>query len=476
MVDFLVSQGVKLRRVAYYPDYYDDRPGGSAPGRTVVAELFNANELPAPWAKKLRPNFISFAGALDELFVMATYTKSWAGKAMVAKVLLRGLTAKLTGKHWVAAGAALQGRMLQQAVARQVDLRINAPVKNFITQDGAVKGVVATVDGKERRFGANLGVLVNAGGFAQNQEMRDKYIPHTSAKWTATIPGDTGEMIRELIAQGAAIAQMGEMVGFQTAIPPGSENTGDGVKLGAIGGQTEIAKPHAILVDQTAVRYMNESGSYMEFCSNMRKRHEKVPAIPSWWIMDSQYMKNYPFCGTRPGTKKPQAWYDAGWLKTADTIEDLAKACNLDPATLKATIERFNTDVRAGEDKEFHRGERAYDQWLGDPFRGGGRTGNGKVNGKEARYASLGTIEEGPFYAAPMVPGDVGSYGGVVTDANARVLREDGTPIPGLYATGTSTASVMGSYYPGAGSSLGPSFTWGYVAAKHAAHASNVAG
>jgi 3-oxosteroid 1-dehydrogenase len=323
--------------------------------------------------------------------------------------------------------------------------------------------VVTTKDGKEWRIGAKLGVLINAGGFAQNQAMRDKYIPNTSSEWTGTIEGDTGEMIQEMMTQGAAVAQMGETIGCQMALPPGRENkSGNGVSFGTFAGQMDIAKPHGIIVDQTGVRYMSEGSSYSEFCMNMRKRHEQVPAIPSLWIMDDQYMKTYMFCGTMPGKAKKQEWYDSGWLKKADTIEELATLCNIDPAVLKATVDRFNADARTGVDRQFHRGDRAFDQWLGDALAKGNN--------------SLGTIVQGPFYAVQVVPGDVSTFGGVVTDTNGRVLREDGTPIPGLYATGVSTASVFGSFAVGAGASIGPSFTWGYVAAKHAANADNIAG
>ncbi len=155
-----------------------------------------------------------------------------------------------------------------------------------------------------------------------------------------------------------------------------------------------------------------------------------------------------------PGKPKPQHWYDQGYLKKADTIEALAQQLRIDPAKLKATVERFNGFVANNKDEDFHRGVRAYDRWLGDSLNKPSET--------------LGTIKQGPFYAVPIVPGDVGTYGGVVTDEHARVLRADGSVIPGLYATGVSTASVMGRYYPGAGSSVGPSFVWGYVAAKHA--------
>jgi 3-oxosteroid 1-dehydrogenase len=462
MIDFLVEQGIKLRRIPHYPDYYDHLPGGSAPGRTVVAELFNVNELPNGWAAKLRPSAIPFPAHLDELYWLPTLTRSMKGKMNLAKIMLRGLVAKLTGKSIAPAGRALQGRMLQAALKTNVDIRVSSGVDSLIMEDGAVKGVVTTKNGAPWRIGANLGVLINAGGFAQNQEMRDKYQPGTSAKWTGTVAEDTGAMIQEMMAQGAAVAQMDTAVGCQMALPPGRENPGDGVTFGAFGGQMDIAKPHSIIVDQTGVRYMSEGSSYTEFCATQRKRNETVPAIPSLWIMDDQYMKTFMFLGTMPGKAKKQEWYDSGWLKKADTIEELATLCNIDPSTLKATVDNFNADARTGVDRQFHRGERAFDKWLGDAV----ATGN----------ASLGTIEQGPFYAAQVVPGDVSTAGGVVTDSNARVLREDGTPIPGLYATGTSSASVFGRFAVGAGSNIGPSFTWGYIAAKHAANASNIAG
>ena len=203
---------------------------------------------------------------------------------------------------------------------------------------------------------------------------------------------------------------------------------------------------------------MNEAGSYMAYCKGMLERNRDVPAVPSWAIMDSQFMKNYMLAGTMPGAKKPANWFESGFLKRADTIEALAAMIEVKPAALSATVDRFNGFVAKNSDEDFHRGERAYDRWLGDPY--------------HDKNPSLGSISEGPFYAMEVVPGDVGTYGGVVTDADARVLREDGSVIEGLYATGISTASVMGRVYPGAGASVGPSFVWGYVAANHALGAS----
>jgi 3-oxosteroid 1-dehydrogenase len=207
------------------------------------------------------------------------------------------------------------------------------------------------------------------------------------------------------------------------------------------------------------VRYQNEGGSYMAYCRGMLVRNQTVPAVPSWAVFDSQFMERYMVAGTMPGSRKPQTWHESGYLRSGATVEELARRLNMQPARLRATVERFNDFVGQGRDADFNRGGRAYDRWLGDPFNKPSET--------------LGRLEKGPYYAIPVIPGDVSTYGGVVTDAQARVLREDGTVIPGLYATGVSTASVMGRVYPGAGSSVGPSFVWGFVAAKHAAHASN---
>ena len=446
MVDFLVDQGIRLNRVAYWPDYYDDAPGGSQQGRTVVAELFNVNEL-GPWKDKLRPNFLSMMSSLDEMLKLRFIKQSWESKKIAATIVLRTIAAKLTGKHYVTAGAALQGRMLQASLKAGVDLRTEAAVTELIVDDGQVKGVVTQKDGRPWRIGTRLGVLVNAGGFAKNQAMRDEYIPGTSTNWSLVAEGDTGEMIREMMRHGAAIGQMEEMVGNQITIPPGMEDVA--IKP-VVQGLT--AAPHAILVDQSGARYMNESGSYMAYCRGMLQRNQIVPAVPSWAIMDSQFIAKNMLANTMPGAKKPAKWFESGYLKKADTIEELAALLKIDPAALRATVDRFNGFVTKGHDEDFNRGDRAYDRWLGDKF---------------APNASLGAIEQGPFYAVEVLPGDVGTYGGVVTDTNARVLREDGSVIKGLYATGISTASSMGRVYPGAGASVGPSFVWGYVAAKH---------
>lgn len=448
MVEFLMAKGIRLTRVGHWPDYYDEQPGSLKQGRTVIAELFDINEL-GSWKQKMRPGFMPVPATLEEAFQIPWMRKSWASKRTIGRIILRAIKAKLTGKQYVSAGAALQGRMLQAALRAGVDIRTDSPVTEILIEDGRTVGLVTTKNGQPWRVGASLGILVNAGGFAKNQQMRDRYQPGTRADWSNAIESDTGEMIIEMMRHGAAVAQMEEMVGYQTTIPPGQENAD--IKPPA---QSLTAKPHAILVDQSGVRYQNEGGSYMAYCRTMLARDKTVPAIPSWAIFDSHYIANYMLAGTMPGHKKPGAWTEQNYLHRANSIEELAIRINVPVGALRATVDRFNRFVDQSKDEDFGRGERAYDEWLGDPF--------------HTPSKSLGRIDKAPFYAVPVVPGDVGTYGGVVTDSHARVLRADGSVIDGLYATGVSTASVMGRAYPGAGSSIGPSFTWGYVAARHA--------
>lgn len=448
MLDFLIGKGLKFSRITNWPDYYDEAPGGSVPGRTVVADLFDANEL-GEAKKLLRPNFLTLPVSLEDALKLPHVKKSWAAKKALVRMGLRIVGSKLTGKNYVTAGAALQGRMMQAAIKVGAELRVDSAVKELIFEDGRVAGVVAEKNGKPHRVGAKLGVLVNAGGFALNQAMRDQYMPGSSISHTSVAEGDTGEMIQEMMRHGAAIAQMDSFVGSPLSLPPGSEVWP--IKPGA---QGVTAAPHAILVDQTGVRYLNEGGSYTEYCQRMIEHNKGAPAIPSYAIFDNRVMKSVMIAGTMPGSKKPAEWTEQGFLHSGDTIEGLAALLNIDPATLRGTVDRFNGFVAANEDKDFKRGARAYDRWLGDPF--------------HAPNETLGEISEGPFHAIPVIPGDVGTLGGVVTDEKARVLREDGTVIAGLYATGVSAASVMGRTSPGSGVNIGPSFVWGYVAAKDA--------
>ena len=455
MIDFLHAEGIAMERGSrFWPDYYDELPGGCKTSRTVQAVPFDKAQL-GPWEKRLRQGFLEMPVQMGDAQLIPFAKHSWAIKLTMLKVGLKLALAKLTGTHWVTAGAALQGRLLQALLKTPADIRPESPVSELVVEDGKVTGVVTVKDGQPWRIGANLGVLVNAGGFGKNQQMRDRYMPGTRAEWSNEIESNTGDMHREMERIGAVLAQMDEMVGFQSTRAPGWD------KAYVIPGmQAVTAKPHAILVDQTGVRYLNEGGSYELYCQSMLERNRVAPAVPSWAIMDSQYMAKYSLADRMGGGAVKPHWMDSGWLKQGATIEELAGKIGVDPATLRGTVDRWNLFVERGRDEDFHRAERAYDDFLGDPF-------------PKGTNKSMGKIEQGPFYAAEVIPADVGTFGGVVTDAEARVLKADGAPIPGLYACGISTASPFGGVYPGAGASVGPSMTFGWIAARHAAGLGN---
>ena len=445
MIDFLIAQGIAFERgSSFWPDYYDDAPGGCSTSRTVVAKPFDKKQL-GPWEAKLRQGFLPMKVKLDDGMKFAYVGKSWAITWSFLKTGVGMAIGKLLGQHWVAAGAALQGRMLQASLKAGVEVRTDTPVADLIVEAGKVTGV-ATPQG---RIGARLGVLVNAGGFAQNQAMRDEYMPGTRSEWSNTPEGDTGDLHAAMARVGAVLGQMDQMVGYQTSRMPGYDQAFVKPPI-----QGTTGKPGAILVDQSGVRYMNEGGSYELYCQTMLERNKTIPAVPSWAVFDAAFAGKYPIGGVKL-KKVHQLWKDTGYLKQADTVEGLAAQIGCDPATLTATIARWNGFVDHGVDEDFGRGARAYDQWLGDPFHQPNR--------------ALGRIDTAPFYAVDVVPGDVSTYGGAVTDSAGRVQRDDGSVIAGLYACGVSTASVMGGVYVGAGASIGPSMTFGYVAAKHAA-------
>lgn len=449
MIEFLVKQGVKLERAAaFWPDYYDELPGGCKTTRCVVAHPFNTNEL-GPWREKLRPGWLPMPATLEEGKSLSFYKLSWESRFVFLRVALRTAFAKLTGKRIVSAGAALQGRLIQAVLKAGTDIRTESPVTEIVVEGDKVVGVATVRDGKPWVIGARLGVLVNAGGFARNQTMRDKYMPGTRAEWSQTCESDMGDMHMEMERIGGVLAQMDQMVGYQCTPAPGPENQDPMPSV-----QSLTGKPHAILVDQSGNRYLNEGGSYKLYCETMLQRHKTIPAIPSWAVFDSQYIEKYMLAGTFPGKKKPAIWTSEGYLRQADSIKGLAEALNITSDALENTISRWNGFVENGADADFQRGERLYDEWLGDPYQ--------KPNN------ALGSIIKAPFYAVPVFPGDVSTFGGVITDEYGRVTRKDGAPIEGLYATGVSTASVMGKVYPGAGASIGPSLTFGFVAARHA--------
>jgi 3-oxosteroid 1-dehydrogenase len=459
MVSFLETQGMLFQYADGWSDYYDDRPGGEPRGRSLIAEMFDIKEL-GEWKDRLAmyPG-LEFPMSSHEFPQLFLAKRTWAGKRMAMRLAWRMLKCKVTGRDLRANGTAIQGRMLQMALRAGLPIWTETPVEDFIVEGGRVVGVRANRNGRSVHIRAIGGVLINAGGFSRSRRMRDRYGPKPNAwQWTRANPGDTGEMIEAAQRLGAAVDCMEEAWWVITSLGPNESFpegalAPDGHPLPFMH-HLDLSLPFSIMVDQDGERFCDEAGSYMEIGQRMYAQHQKTgKAIPAWVIMDRRQRDYYPWGTASPG-KIPKAWLESGYLKQADSLDNLARTCGIDPGGLNKTIARFNEFCRIGQDADYGRGSRAFDRCHGDP--------SVKPN------PNLGPIERPPFYAVAMYPADVGTAGGIVTDEHARVLRSDGSIIPGLYATGNSTASVTGRSYPGAGASIGASFVFGYLAARDA--------
>jgi 3-oxosteroid 1-dehydrogenase len=465
MVSFLEKEGMKFRRPRTWPDYYDDLPGGVSEGRSLMAVNFNIRRL-GRWADRLStyaPMRAIPVGA-DLFPTLFTMKRTMAGKVAAFRVAVALMAKKLfPWREIVANGAAVQGRMLEIALREQLPIFPDTAVADFIVENDRVVGVLIEQKGQRARVLANDGVLVNAGGFSRNQAMRNQYQQRgeSNTEWTNANSGDTGEVLESMIKLGAATDCMDTAWWVPTSRGldgswPKGQVSADGSIYPSMH-HLDLSMPHLMMVDQDGRRLADESGAYMEIGERMYDRQRKTGrAIPCWTIFEKRNRERYPWGAFPPGVT-PQEWIDSGYMKKADTIEALAELCGIDKAGLLAEVEKFNGYCRAGVDLEFNRGGRCFDRAHGDP--------TNRPN------ANLGAIEEGPFYAVAMFPGDVGTAGGVVTDEFARVLRPDGSAIAGLYATGNSTASVFGRVYPGAGASIAASFTFALIAAHHSAGA-----
>ena len=303
--------------------------------------------------------------------------------------------------------------------------------------------------GRRSLVQARQGVLLASGGFAHNAEMRQEYggDQPNSARWSIANPGDTGEALKAAMRIGAKTDLMDEAWWLP------SPRTG---RFGQSTLDQARQRPRTIYVDTAGKRFVNESNSYMEVGKEMYARDKTSRAVPCWLIFDDRYRKRYAHQRSSPG-RFPKKLFESGMLKQAWTLADLAKLCGIDPTGLSETIERFNEHAARGIDPDYGRGDSAYNRALGDP--------NPRV------HPCLGPIDEAPFYAVQVVPGDIGTCGGLVTNEHAQVVDQDDQPIGGLYATGNGTATVMGRHYLGPGASIANTMVFGYVAASCAAQA-----
>jgi len=451
MVEYMLARSrLQLEVSPEYTDYYPDRPGAMTGGRSLDPGIYPGRRL-GPLLRELRPPLYSLPLGIvfkaAEVKDLMLFGRGLRSLLMTAGVFLRTAWSFASRAKLLCMGQALVAPLRLSLHELGVPVWLNTGVEQLIVRDGRVVGVTAQKEGQPIRILARRGVVLAAGGFAHNQEMREKYQrAPISAEWTSASPGNTGDAIRMGLELGAALDLMEEAWWGPSSLPPGEPPFFHLV---------ERSYPGSIMVDSAGMRFTNEAASYIDVVHAMYARNrEETVSIPAHLVMDQRFRNHYPFGPMLPGRKPPAAHLQSGYLKVADTLEELAKQAGVDPRGLLDTVARFNEFAREGKDLDFYRGESVYDRYYGDP--------TVKPN------PCLAPLEKPPFYAVELFPGDLGTKGGLVTDEHARVLREDGSPIEGLYATGNTSASVMGDTYPGPGSTLGPAMTFGYIAAMHA--------
>lgn len=444
------NTGMRCRYMLGYADYYPEKPGGKAEGRSVEPLPFDLRLL-GEERHRLNPPAVPTRGLAiqaREYKDLTLVTRTFRGVRTALRVGLRFVGDTLLGRETATMGQALIARLRYTMMLWGIPLWLETPLEDLVLEGGRVVGAVVRRQGKTMRIAARRGVLLAAGGFARNQAMRERYLPHpTNARWSVANPANTGDAIRLAEAYGAALDLMDDAWWGPVSLPPDMEE--------AFFHVAERSLPGSILVNRRGKRFVNEAAPYIDVVHTMYRLHrDDDPHIPAYFIFDATYRRRYLFGTLFPAQPLPRA-YQGTYIYVAPTLRDLAQAMGIDPDGLEATVKRFNAMARAGRDEDFHRGESAYDRYYGDPT--------------VRPNPNLAPIERPPFYGVVFYPGDIGTKGGLVTDEHARVLRTDGSVIDGLYATGNTAASVMGHSYPGAGATLAPAMVFGYVAALHAA-------
>jgi 3-oxosteroid 1-dehydrogenase len=447
MLDLVLAMTpLRLAWVPGYADYYPEAPGGRACGRSVEPRPFDGRLLGSELSRLNKPYLPVPAGVA---VTQADYRWLSLGprhpRAMLAgaKVAGRLARSRLRGRRLLSLGQALAAGLRAGLAASGVPVWLDTPMTGLVVTDGRVTGVRVLRNGQPAVIMASRGVLIATGGFERNEEMRRRYQRSPiGVDWTTGAAGNTGDGIVAGQELGAATGLMDD-AWWGPSIPlPG----------GPYFCLAERSLPGCVLVNGAGQRFVNESAPYVDAVHAMYEGNTpENPHIPAWLIIDQRYRDRYVFAGRPPGRPFPRRWYAAGAVFQAPDLAVLGDTIGVDPGALAKTVARFNEFARSGHDEEFSRGASAYDRYYGDP--------------RCRPNPNLAPLAKAPFYAAAIVPGDLGTKGGLRTDARARVLREDGSVIDGLYAAGNASAAVMGHSYAGAGATIGPAMTFGYIAA-----------
>ena len=465
MVRFMQEVGVEIMP-SQWPDYFPDAPAARV-DRSLISPTFDGRKL-GPMFTLMREQYSRFkvlgrySMDVGEFFSLSMRYKGWikAGAKMVMRYWLDFSTRSFTRRdRRFTMGAALMGRMYEKVFGHGIEVRLETRLDEMVVTDGRVTGVKVTNFGRQYEIDARHGVVIGAGGFEWNQELRDRFfkVPGLTRFSSTPEDGNRGEALVAGLKIGAATehTESGWWIPTMQMPMPMASNFEE-IHQAAF----DVGRPHSVCVNRNGHRFVNETCGYDRFGDAMVQDQLKTGAnTPCWLIFDTQFRKKFTAGGFLPtllmsDRKIPQDYWDH-YIFKANSIEVLAGKINVPVETLKQTVANMNAYAKTGKDPEFARGDNVYDQTFGDM-----RIGPNPC---------LAPIDQAPFYAVPINLGDLGTKGGLKTDAHARVLDGNDQPIPNLYAAGNAAGNPFGNCYPGAGATIGPAMVFGYIAANHIA-------
>ncbi len=455
---------VQYRARALHPDYMTELAGSTLNGRAIEPQPFDGRLL-GDDIRLIRPpipEFTVLGGMMvdrDNIAALLSLSKSWASFSHSVKIIARHFIDKALRPRStrLVMGNALIGRLLHSLKARGVAIATQTQVTAFDVQNGAIRGITVAQNGVTKTI-ATGAVILASGGFNRNPSLRAAMLPGADMAWCVGAPGHTGEALELALGQGAQFGKCAVSAERSHAFwaPVSLRKRADGTQAVFPHFLMDRGKPGMLVVNQLGERFLNESMSYHRMGMHLQVANQTAPSIPAYLICDAAALKRYGIGMVRPNAKPADLapFLADGYLLQAGSLEALAKQLTLPADALQATVAQHNANAEQGVDSQFQRGETVYQRNNGDASLG-------------LPNPCLGSLNQAPYYAVRLYPGDIGASTGLVTNTHAQVLREDGTPLQGLYAIGNDMHSIMGGIYPAPGITIGPGLVFAYIATQH---------
>ncbi|WP_367237068.1 FAD-dependent oxidoreductase [Pseudomonas sp. Rh2] len=463
MVEFFERETAVKFVPTLYPDYHPLVEGGVDVGRSILAAPYDIRELGADMAR-LRPPLetITFIGMMfnssnADLKHFFNVTRSLTSFFYVAKRLLTHLKELALYRRGtqVTSGNALAARLVKSALDLGIPILTGTPARQLLREGGRVSGALARQGAGELRIEARRGVVLACGGFSHDLQRIGQAYPHVrrGGEHFSPVPaGNTGDGARMAEALGARVDM--RLQAAAAWMPVSKVPMGAGRHV-AFPHLLDRYKPGVIGVLRSGQRFTNESNSYHDVGAALIEACADQAETAMWLVCDRRTLAKYGLGYAKPAPMPLGPLLRNGYLLKGNSLAELACKAGIDARGLERTVREYNLGAVHGEDRQFGRGSTSFNRYLADP--------------QQQPNPCVAPVGDGPYFAVKVVMGDLGTFDGLRTSVVGEVLGADQRAIAGLYAVGNDRASIMGGNYPGAGITLGPIMTFGYITGRHLA-------